>query len=168
MNSAKLLAILGPLAAAALAGCNGRAHEVPSAPPAPVDRADALHVQCSHAPVNWDGQGGPDGVLVLVHLFRQSESLPVTVRGLLSFDLYEGVVGPAEIAKARPIRSWRYRGDQLRALLTRTVWGWGYTAQLGWGEAVPRTSSVTLLARYLPADGEPIVAEPIVIPMGPR
>lgn len=156
------------IAAAALAGCDAGTKQVSPTPPAAVDGADALHVQCSHAPANWDGKPGPDGLVVQVLLFRQGRDLPVLVRGTIGFRLFQGVVRAAQISDVKPAWSWEFQGPQLQASQARTVWGWGYTMRLGWGQALPATSSVTLLGEYVPEKGTTLRSDPIVIPMGPR
>ena len=151
-----------------LVGCHGGAQKISATPPAGVASADALHVQSSHTPINWDGRPGPDGLMVLVLLFQHSRDLPVPVRGTIEFALYHGVVDTTDIAKSRPAHSWAFRGQQLEACLTRTVWGWGYAMRLGWGSTVPTTSSVTLRAKHIPETGPPLLSDPIIIPVGPR
>ena len=156
------------VALAALAGCKAGPQKISAVPPAAVDTVDAMHVQCSYAPINWDGRPGPDGLMVLVLLFRQSRALPMTVRGTIEFSLYQGVVSTDEISDVKPAYSWLFQGARLQACQTRTVWGWGYTMRLGWGSAAPTASSVTLLVRYVPEKGAPLRSDAIVIPMGPR
>ena len=156
------------IAAAALAGCDAGPKQVSPTPPAAVNGADALHVQCSYAPVDWDGRPGSDGLVVQVLLFRQRRDLPVLVRGTIAFRLFQGVIRAGQIGDVKPAWSWQFQGRQLRACQTRTVWGWGYTLRLGWGQAAPATSSVTLLAEYVPEKGPTLRSDPIVIPMGPR
>jgi len=171
MSRGRILMVLAALvAAAALCGCNtqGGVQKVSSTPPAPIDAADAIRTLCSHRPVDWDGQPGPDGLMVLVLFFRQGQDLPVTVRGAMEFALYEGAVSAEQIARVAPARTWSFQGAQLRGCLARTVWGWGYSVRLGWGQTAPKTSSVTLLIKHVPPDGPTIYAEPLLIPLGPR
>ena len=82
--------------------------------------------------------------------------------------LYEGVLRPVDMAAARPVSTWRFENRQLQAHLSRSVFGWGYSVRLPWGEEPPRTSSVTLLARYLPPGGEAMPSRPVTVLMGPR
>ena len=158
-----------PLAATALAwalsGCTGP-QTISARPPSPVDQADRIVIECTSVAVNWDNRPGPDGLPVRVHVFRQAGKLPVTVKGRLEFVLYEGLVSPDETAKAKPFRSWRLEGEQLRSCLGRSPYGWGYVVPLAWGAAAPRTAWVTLLARYVPRKGAPISADLMNIPMG--
>ena len=169
MSLGRALTISAALAAV-LCGCDGGsgAHRVSATPPRPVDAPDLIYPLCSHSPVNWDGEPGPDGISVVVLFFRRDQDLPVTVRGALEFALYDGVVQAAEIARVAPLRVWRFQGTQLSASLTRTAYGWGYSHRLGWGSSPPKTASATLLVKYVPPDGPVMSADPLVVPIGPR
>ncbi len=153
--------------AAALTGCKAGPQKISEAPPAAVDVVDALHVQTPFVPENWDQRPGPDGLAVFVLLFRRDRDLPVTVDGTIDCALYAGAVQAEQIAQVEPTCSWSFQGRQLRDCLIRTIFGWGYAMRLGWGQAVPTASSVTLLVRYVPKAGPPVASDPIVIPMRP-
>ncbi len=154
---------------ASLAGCSTDGHQkVSSTPPPPVDEIDRIYLQVSPNAVNWDGKPGPDGLEAWVHLFRLSQPLPVTVRGTLRFTIYEGVISENDLASARPFHSWLFDGEKLKLHQVRLMAGWGYAMRLGWGRNKPTTSSVTLTAQYLPLQGNPVHANPIAIPIGPR
>jgi hypothetical protein len=170
MIAARIPAALPAALAVALTacGCAGPNQQVPLTPPPPVDQVDAIHVQCSPVPVNWDGRPGADGLRVLVLLFRRGGDLAITGSGAVEFGLYEGQLGAGELDSVKPAHAWRFEGQALRACLTRTIFGWGYAMQLGWGADAPTTSSLTLVARYLPAKGAPRTYGPLVIPTGPR
>ena len=154
---------------ASLAGCNTSGQrKVSPNPPPPVDEIDRIFLQTSPNAINWDGKPGPDGLEVYVHLFRYSKGLPVTVRGSLEFVLYEGVIGVKDLASAKPFRSWRFNGKELNSHRIRIMTGWGYAMRLGWGQAAPTASAVTLLVRYISPKGRSVCSDPIAIPIGPR
>ena len=162
MISARML-IISVLTAlpAAVCGCTGGPQKVTATPPAPVERVDAVNLL-------WDGQTAPDGVTLLVLLFREDGALPVMVRGALEVQLYEAQVGMTDLDKVKPAHAWRFEGTQLRARRRRTVYGWAYAVHLGWAAAPPKTSSVTLVVRYVPPSGGPVYAKPLSIPLSPR
>ena len=163
------LALAAAAGVAALSGCPPARQTVSRDPPRPVEQADYVFPQVFPAPVNWDDRSGPDGLEVLVYIYRRSHgSLPVTVRGALEFALYEGNPGGEDLARAKPFRTWRFAGEALDACRTRTVAGWGYAMRLGWGSSPPATSSVKLAARYLPPKGPPVEAPPTAIAVAPR
>jgi hypothetical protein len=157
------------IAFAPLAGCNTDVRQKVSAnPPPPVDEIDRIFRQTSPNAVNWDGKPGPDGLEVCVHLFRHSRDLPVTVGGALQFIIYEGVISEKDLSGAKPLRSWQFTGEELKAHRVRLMMGWGYAMRLNWGRTPPKASSVTLLVRYISPKGRIISASPLTIPIGPR
>lgn len=161
------LGLLVPALCAGLAGCNSAA-SISATPPPAVGQVDSILVQTLPAAVNWDGQPGPDGLEARVYLFQYDRKLPVAAKGTLEFTVYEGILRAEGIAEAKPFYSWRFDGETLKEHLTRSAVGWGYTVRLGWGAAAPAASAVTLLSRYLPPEGRPIVARPITLATGPR
>ncbi len=159
-------ALLAAALAAGAAGCDPARY-----PPPPVDRVDYVVVSVQPIPMNWDDRPGPDGLEIELYLFRPSQgSLPVTVSGAMEFALYEGRPAAGDIDTARPLRTWRFAGDDLRACLARSTAGWGYAMRLAWGPDPPKTSAITLTARYVPPEGRgpPVSASPTVIAIGPR
>ncbi len=155
-------------AGAILAGCNGSRQSVSATPPAPVARADEMLLRTSTVAVDLDGEPGPDGVAARVELFKAPGALPVAVKGTLEFYLYEGVVAPDALSKAKPFRIWRFAGPQLSPYLVRGIVGWGYTVPLSWGKNAPMASAVTLSARYVDPDGRSTYAMPVTIALTAR
>ncbi len=149
-------------------GCPPRAKTVGQSPPAAVDHVDRLVLPTSPVPLNWDQNLGADGLAVQVFFFRPAHGdLPVTVTGTVEFLLYEGLRTEGD-SRAQPIHTWRFTGRELKAYTIRAAWGWGYAMRLGWGDRPPKTTSVTLQARYVPLTGPSVNAQPIIIPVGPR
>ena len=167
MTLGKSCSALAALLAAALAGCNGPGALTASPPPA-VGQVDRVVLSPVPVASNWDGRPGPDGLEVTVRLFQYRRELPVTVKGTLEFLLYEGVIDAQELPETQPVRTWRFSEDGLREHLHRSMFGWGYSVRLGWASDVPQTSSVTLLTRYLPPEGPPVVSRPMAVLMRPR
>ena len=157
--------VLAVAAAAALAGCNGKTETVSPQPPAPVAKVDRILMHVVPVALNWDGQPGPDGLGLAMQLYQYARPLPVTGTGSIEFTMYEGVVRGANLASARPFRTWLFTPRDLEGLLACSAAGWGYSIRLGWGKRPPTTSSVTLLARYTPPAGPPVATAPVVIPV---
>jgi len=153
---------------AAAVGCNSRSKTPGDRPPAAVDHVDRFAIPTSPHPLNWDAEPGSDGLAVQVFFERRSVGpLPVAVTGTIEFMLYEGALTAGQEA-ATPLHTWNFTGAELPGYAVRAAWGWGYAMRLGWGAKRPKTSSVTLLARYIPPTGSPVDAQPIIIPVGPR
>jgi hypothetical protein len=137
-------------------------------PPAPVAVVDVVQLDASPpTALSWDESPGPDGVQVLVRMYRVSEDKTetVTVSGTLEFLLFEGIVPPDALSRAQPFHTWTYEGPELRQFVIRNLGLWGYGLRLGWGGHVPRSDKVTLTARYTPPSGQPLYARPIIIMM---
>ena len=158
------------LAAGMLAGCpNGGKVEVSDRPPRPVDRIDELVVRVTPpTPMNWDDVPGSDGLQVQVNCFQREEPLSVTVRGTLEFLLYEGRATLAQLADRQPLKTWQFDGLNLTGHAGRSIVGWGYAMRLPWGRPGPRSSSVTLLTRYRPIDGDVKTSRPLQVAMEPK
>ena len=154
------------------AGCGGPApgakelKSVSATPPRPVDVVDRVDFWAAPpAAINWDEIPGPDGVQARVFLFQMNRADPVLVSGSLEFLMYPGRIRQGEPPPADPLKVWTFSGDQLAANRARSMVGWGYAAQLGWGKDVPTVPIITLRARYQPLDGPVVYSAPISIPL---
>ena len=140
------------------------------APPEPVLAVDHMDLQASPVASNWDNRPGPDGLVVRVFFYRidpkTGQTGTVTVSGSLQFLLYEGKVSPQEASAAQPFQVWAFLPEQLPVFLGRSLGLWGYQMQLAWADHVPRSDSVTLVARYQPPEGPPMFSMPANIAMG--
>ncbi len=167
--------VLGMLTAAVAlaAGCaSPGARGGPAGVPRPVHAPDAINVQLTPpAPVNWNDEPGPDGLQVRVFMFcvgPRGEVEAVPVAGTFVFTLYGGAVKTEGLAEAEPLQAWTYGPEQLPGHLGQSYVGWGYAFSLGWGKEMPQTDRITLLARYDPPQGPPLVATPLSIVMRPK
>jgi len=89
----------------------------------------------------------------------------VTVKGTLEFLLFEGRTHQEELSAAQPFITWSYPSEEMPLHLFRTLGIWCYRMQLGWGTKVPKSSTITLVARYRPPGGEWIYSTPMLIAM---
>jgi hypothetical protein len=160
-----LPATLLVLAAATAAGCPAGDAWNRAGVPQPAPRVDRLDLYSSPMALNWDDRPGADGVGAQVYFWRAGEELPVTAGGTLELAIYEGNVPPADLGGKKALRTWRFGGEELVAYCARNIIGWHYAMPLGWGEDVPRSDMVTLIARYRGADGRLLQSRPTTIPM---
>ena len=161
MKRGILMAVI--VGAALAAGC-ANTHRVSTTPPWPVDRVDYIDVWATPpAAINWDDVPGPDGVRLNVFLYQANRAEPVMGKGTLEFTMYEGHQKSDAMAAAKPLRTWTFTTQELATRQVRTMAGWGYAIQLGWGRDVPKSAGVTFVARYLPAQGTPTASAPIMI-----
>ncbi len=119
------------------------------------------------AGLNLDDVPGSDGVRVQVLFFQLVQPLPVTVTGTLEFTLFEGKVKLSELHAQRPMQVWKFPPETLPRHLFRSMVGWGYTMELRW-KRPPKTSVVSLAARYVPSEGSPLHSHPVVIMVGAK
>ena len=170
MTRCVLLSLLVLLAAA---GCTvpstGHRMTSPSlTPPQPVDQADVVELWAvPPAAINWDEDPGPDGIRgqILLYSNRNAGAETVLVKGTLECLMYEGRVPRDGLPTARPQRTWTFTSQELATRQVRSMVGWGYAAQLGWGRQVPASASVTFAVRYTPSAGPTIYSAPVVIAM---
>ena len=166
MTRAVIGSLILVVAAAVLGGCGSMRRGVSQTPPNPVDRVDAINLWAvPPAAINWDDMPGPDGVQVNVFLYQADRAEPVLIKGTLEFVMLEGRRPREGLEGATPFRTWTYTEQELATREMRGPAGWGYMAQLGWGKDVPKSAVVSLLVRYLPPKGPPVVSTPIVIPI---
>jgi hypothetical protein len=158
------------LAAAALAGGCLRDEKlaISPQPPPPVARPDGIHVLLTPVPINWDDRPGPDGFALDVYFSHNDQDLSVTVSGPLEFMLYEGRLPAGGLAEAKPFCAWAFSPVRLRRHLKTGPPGWGYAMRLGWGDRMPKSSAVTLIARYRPPDGPALLSRPLLVAMRPK
>jgi len=160
------IALAAALAAGAGCGGPGTVKSVSRTPPRPVDRVDRIDLWLvPPAAVNWDDEPGPDGVLAQVFFGQVERPEPVLVKGAVDFLLFEGKVQRADVATKQPFHTWTFTPQELATRLVRSMVGWGYRVELGWGKRVPASPAITLAARYQPKEGPPVYSSPVAIPM---
>ncbi|MFP4104933.1 MAG: hypothetical protein ACLFVU_02490 [Phycisphaerae bacterium] len=151
--------------AVALIGCRPNGMNSRPEPPKPESRINQILLQSRATPVNLDEQEGPDGFAVRVFFFRANKPEPVTVSGTLEVLLFEGDVSESQVEQAPVYHKWTFPGSRLGRYLIKNVVGWGYSMQLDWGEKMPRTKAITLVARYYPPGGTPVASRPVTLAM---
>ena len=164
MNRPLTVWLLAGLAAAA-PGC---VEPDASLKPVRVTHVDEVTLFALPAALNWDNRPGPDGVQIIVHLYRHPPAAPVLATGALEFLLFEGPIPRDKLPTAKPFHVWPFTASQLEPYVGRSMAGWGYALRLPWGSNVPTSASITLAARYIPSAGPPLYSAPTTIAMKPR
>ena len=155
---------------AALGGCqDGGMSSLLTGRPQGMERIDKLQlVLTPPAPLNWDGRPGVDGFLARLYCWCPLESkLAVPVNGTLEVALYEGRCSAGELPEKKPFHVWTFRENQTGALMSKTLFGWGYSLELGWGDHVPLSPTVTLQVRHRSRGGRVTLSDPVNVAMGP-
>ena len=164
MKKLAILAIL--VCGAALAGCDGSGRGSGLRPPPPTVDVQGFTLSSSPTALNWDEDPAPDGVITRVQFFQlgpndQVRSVPV--KGTLEFLLYEGRVAQADLAKVTPSNVWTYQANDLPTYLGKQMGMWAYQMQLDWRTRPPKSTVVTLIARWQPPNGEWQYSEPTLV-----
>ncbi len=147
-----MLALLGGL----VCGCAPK-----TAPSDSGSRGDINELNLLGMPValNLDDRPGADGVMV--KLFAANRNLPRALpiqSGTLEIKAYEGT--PSLAALPAPFHTWTYSPANLATSEFTTALGTGYNLVLSWIPKLLPSGRVTVIARYLPEQGEPVVSAP--------
>lgn len=112
---------------------------------------DVSEVHLFGVPValNLDGSPGPDAVGVRIYASGSGIARGVIIRrGVLEVLMFDGAVGQTEVKSRQPLKVWSFGPDALKPLAAGTSLGIGYQLALPWGKDSPRTTVVTVTARY--------------------
>lgn len=156
----RLRALLLLLCTAGAVACEG---------PPQVQTVDHIDLMTPPMASNLDRQPGADGIQVRVFLYSGSQGIQtVKGSGTLEIMLYDGRIGLQQAAMLQPLRSWTFSPEELTTFTFKWKGLWGYQMALRWGEAEPRASVVTLIARYTAPSGEVVHAEPVPVRINVR
>lgn len=109
--------------------------------------------------VNLDDRPGADGVVV--KLFAANPAHPRTLplrSGTLEIAAYPGT--PRVSALPPPFHLWTFTPSELAPYEFTTSLGTGYNLVLSWVPKLLAADRVTIIARYLPAAGKPVMSAP--------
>ncbi len=136
---------------------------------APVPRVDAVILRALPAAVNLDDKPGPDGINVSVNLFRTDKPLAVKLQaGVIELLMYDGKISATELARAEPVKVWRYPAGLFSRAGSDAAVGYTYRVALAWGKNTPSKNTVTISARLLRPGRSPLYAMPSIISIGVR
>lgn len=130
---------------------------------------ESLHVLSVPVAVNFDGAPGPDGFALTLFAKgpKSAKGIPLP-GGVLELLMYDGVYFEGKSSGAQPLRTWRFTRSDLKLHAGKSAIGTGYRFTLRWEAARPAQSSITIVARYLPTSGPPVVAAPSSVTIGAK
>ncbi len=103
--------------------------------------------------------GAQNGLAVRVFASSRSRAKGVTIRrGTLEILAFDGAVN------LTPAQVWSHPAASLPAFAATSSLGIGYELVLPWKGARPTANTLTIVARYTPASGAPLMAAPSIIP----
>lgn len=162
-------AILAAGLATLLGGCQ---QDNGPRPPEPVTQIDHVDLFVGPTALNMDGAPGPDGTEATVFLYRRSAPQTQLVTGSIDILLYEHegrtderVI--SELLARRPDHIWSFPPALLARRRIRRMGLWGYEFRLDWGDDVPSTRRVVLLARYTPDQARPVYSTASIVTIKP-
>jgi hypothetical protein len=104
--------------------------------------------------LNLDGAPGPDGIGVRIYASGPAVARGVEIRqGVLEVLMFDGSVDGGSVRGATARKVWALDAKDLKPLAAETSLGVGYQLALRWEGSRPRSSVVTVTARYRGPDG---------------
>jgi len=127
------------------------------------ERVDEVHVFGLPMTLNLDGKPGADGFAVRVFVTKGGGAKGSTVQsGNLEVMMFDGVIGPEEVAAKEPNQVWKFTPRELTPLHEQTSLGDAYRFTLRWDKP-PTRGHITVVARYVPTKGAPVHSAPSTI-----
>jgi hypothetical protein len=122
-----------------------------------------LHLFGLPVTLNLDAKPGADGFAVRVYATKNGGAKGAEVTtGSLEIQMFDGVVGMAELIAQTPQQTWKFNARELARYEEQTSLGHGYKFALRWDQ-MPKRKHITVLARYVSPKGEPIYSSPSTI-----
>jgi hypothetical protein len=127
------------------------------------ERVDEVHLFGLPVAFNVDANPGADGFAVRVFVTKAggAKGSPIN-SGVLEVIMFDGVLGAVDVASSQPAQTWRFTPRQLVSLREQTSLGTGYRFALRWQQQ-PTRGYITVVARYVPPQGEPVSSAPSAI-----
>lgn len=126
-----------------------------------------LHLFGVPVAIDLDSRPGPDGIGVRIYFTAAGRAQGIEMnRGRLEVLMFEGALTDEALASATPRKVWSYSPTQLAPAIGTSALGTGYQLALNWGADRPRNGAVTVIARYLPPKGSPMVSASSSIAVG--
>jgi hypothetical protein len=151
-------------------GCVSDKKSPPTGPSYGSGRAiDEINVLAFPVAVDVDQVSGPDGFALKVYASGRHSPKPVTIdEGKLDLFMFDGAFGLGNLEREKPLRTWTFTADQLKAFKIQTSIGVGYQLAPLWGQSKPTGSKFTVVIRYSAPNAQPVISEPSIISMGAR
>lgn len=134
-----------------------------------VPAVESLHVLSVPVAVNFDNTPEPDGFAMTLFAKgpKSAKGIPLP-GGVLEVSMYDGVYSDSIPATDQPLRVWRFKGAELKRHAGRSAVGSGYRFTLRWEEARPTQRQISLVARFVPDGGAPVVSAPSSVAVNPK
>jgi len=165
MRTRYLAIVLCVLACAGCKSASTRPHTEPA-----VSRPVDVHVTkvlavWTDSVLRQDDKPVAQGFTCKVYLMSAESSDPVSVPGEFAF--YAFVEPPASDAAAKPPvkpeREWKFTVSESAARLKKDPLGLGYSFWLPWGPPQNDNRQCSLIVRYTPAGGQPVLSESTLV-----
>lgn len=128
---------------------------------------DSLHVFGVPVALDLDGRPGPDAFGITVYASAGGAARGVAVTsGRVEVLMYDGTLPSGDgstNAVPTPRRQWSLTLLDLNHSAIKSSLGVGYRLTPSWDDTPPRRSSITVVVRYLPTRGNPVVSAPVTI-----
>lgn len=135
----------------------------------PVSPVESLYLFCTPIAVDLDRVPGPDGFSARLFAKGPKGSKGVTIaKGAVEVLMYDGLHTEGTTPAPVPLRTWHFEGAELRKHEGKSAVGAGYRFTLRWDQARPTQSQISIVARYLPVSGPPVVTAPSSVTIGTR
>ena len=156
---------------ALLAGCSRQPSPEREVPPA-ISQVDAVWVRVPVSPLATMGEGpAPDAVVMDVLLFgHQGGGMPVT--GSLEILFFEGKA-TQDLMNRKPFHVETFSNAVLRRGTGSGLregmglLGVSYQGAVPWGAKPPACKEITIVGRYVPPEGSPVMSEPTSVILPP-
>lgn len=115
---------------------------------------DEIHLFTVPTALDLDSVPGPDGFEARVYASAsdRAKGIPIT-QGVLEVLMYDGVVNVGPSVTNAPLHVWSFRPADLKRNVGSSTLGVGYRFVLRWNTDVPKSSSITVVARWTPPKG---------------
>ncbi len=147
--------ICGAMCAAALLGCG--------TVPGGGDGVKQVHLFGLPVTLNLDGKPGMDGFAVRIFATKAGAAKGAVISGgAIEILMFDGVASHEVIARSDPTQRWKFDAKELAPFREKSALGDGYVLTLRWNQ-MPAKGHITVVARHVPAKGEPIYSAPSTI-----
>lgn len=114
--------------------------------------------------VNLDQNPGLDGFVIKVYASNRSRPKPMIIgSGTIEVFMFDGIMGFTTAQDAAPRQTWQYSAAELKEFQIESSIGTAYQLALTWGESGPTGSKISVLVRYTPPQGSPVISAPSII-----
>jgi hypothetical protein len=150
------------LLGALLLGCSSAQKSSPSLSTAP-QSVDKVNLLAAPIALNLDGIPGGDAIAVKIYATNSRNPKPVAITtGTLDLLAFDGILA-ASTNTPQPFKIWSFPASELRRLQFKASIGIGYQITASYLGLKPKSDKLTILARYLREDGQPIYSSPSTI-----